>query len=581
MQHTPQQGSWILRNWISKTRPAGANVALLFVILLATFTSRSAQAQTFTVRHEFDGTDGSNAYGGLVQATNGSLYGTTTEGGAYNDSSCIGDTTGCGTVFKITPTGVLTTIYSFCAQSGCPDGQSPIGTLVQAANGNLYGTTYTGGTNTCKFGATNSGCGTFFQITPAGVLTTLHNFAATEAYGPGAALVQGANGNFYGTAVFYGGTADGAVFEVTPTGKVTTLYAFCQTDCTDGASPHGALMLATNGFFYGTTAGGAPYGTVFKISPAGVLTTLHRFEGADGNGSFAALIQANDGNLYGTTEQGGTSTACSFGCGTVFKITPAGVLTTLHNFDSTDGAVPWAGLVQGTDGNFYGTTSTGGANDDGTIFKITTAGVLTTLHNFDHTDGNGAYAGLTQATNGTFYGTTEFGGNHNGVVFSLANGLGAFVEARPGSGKVAAAVKILGSNLTGATDVTFNGTSATFNVLSSSNITTTVPAGATTGKISVVTPTKTFTSNVAFRVTPQLSSFAPAGGPAQTVVTIAGVSLKQASQVTFGGIKATTFSVKSDTSVVANVPAGAVTGKIVITTPGGTATSATAFSVTE
>jgi uncharacterized repeat protein (TIGR03803 family) len=310
-----------------------------------------------------------------------------------------------------------------------------------------------------------------------------------------------------------------------------------------------------------------------------VLTTLHRFEGTDGATPSDGLIQATDGNLYGTTEQGGTSTACSFGCGTVFKITPAGVLTTLHSFDSTDGALPWAGLVQGTDGIFYGTTSSGGANDDGTIFKITPAGVLTTLHNFDHTDGNGAYAGLTQATNGTFYGTTEFGGTHNGVIFSLANGLGAFVEARPGSGKVAAGVKILGSNLTGATSVTFNGKAATFTVVSSSNITTTVPVGATTGKISVVTPKKTLTSNISFRVTPQFLSFTPPGGTAESIVTITGVSLKQATQVTFGVVKAASFTVNSDASVNATVPTGAVTGKIVITTPGGTATSATAFTV--
>ena len=132
---------------------------------------------------------------------------------------------------------------------------------------------------------------------------------------------------------------------------MTTLHIFCQGDCTDGAGPKGALVQAVNGNFYGTTSGGVSSGTVFEITPAGTLTTLHSFEGADGASPFDALIQATDGNFYGTTTQGGTSTACSFGCGTVFKITPAGTLTTLHSFESTDGSSPYAGLIQATDGN--------------------------------------------------------------------------------------------------------------------------------------------------------------------------------------------------------------------------------------
>jgi uncharacterized repeat protein (TIGR03803 family) len=215
------------------------------------------------------------------------------------------------------------------------------------------------------------------------------------------------------------------------------------------------------------------------------------------------MVQGTDGNFYGTTESGGGDTV-----GTVFKITPGGTLTTLHSFDSTDGSAPVAGLIQAADGNFYGTTDIGGTNGCyGTVFKITPGGTLTTLHSFDNSDGADPQAALFQGTNGKFYGTTEArvinvcsGGC--GTVFSLSVGLGQFVETLPTSGTVGAAVKILGTNLTGATRVTFNGTAATFTVISKSEITTTVPTGATTGKVHVVTPSGTLKSNVPFRVTP-------------------------------------------------------------------------------
>jgi uncharacterized repeat protein (TIGR03803 family) len=186
-----------------------------------------------------------------------------------------------------------------------------------------------------------------------------------------------------------------------------------------------------------------------------------------------------------------------------------------------------------------------------------------------------------QATNGNFYGTTSAGGaNNDGTVFSLSVGLGPFVETLPTSGMVGTAVIILGNNLTGATSVTFNGTPAKFTVVSSSTeIKTTVPSGATTGKVKVTTASGTLTSNQTFRVTPQIKSFSPSSGPVTTPVVITGVSLTQTTKVTFGG-KAGAFTVNSDTQVTATVPAGAKTGRITITTPGGTATSATSFTVT-
>ena len=489
------------RNLISRMclRAGTAVLAFAGVMVPGMMATPSAQAQTFTVLHSFDGTDGSQVFTGLVQATDGNLYGTAAGGGAN----------GGGTVFKITPSGTLTTLYSFCSQTNCTDGYFPAAGLVQATDGNFYGTTGYGGA---------IGSGTVFKITPSGTLTTLYSFCSqvgcTDGENPAGALVQATDGNFYGTTPFGGASTDccGTVFKITPSGTLTTLYSFCLT-CTDGAEPNGGLVQATNGNLYGTTPYGGAHGaagTVFKITTSGTLTTLYSFCSrsgcADGQYPYAALVQATDGSFYGTTYSGGASND-----GTVFKTTPSGTLTTLYNFCSrsgcADGQYPYAALVQATDGSFYGTTYSGGASNDGTVFKTTPSGTLTTLYNFCSqsgcTDGAQPYAGLVLDTNGKFYGTTYSGGASNdGTVFGLSLGLGPFVETEPTSGKVGAAVKILGTNLTGATSVTFNGTPATFKVRSSSEIRTVVPEGATSGKVEVTTPFGTLRSNLPFRVRP-------------------------------------------------------------------------------
>ncbi len=317
----------------------------------------------YTFCSQINCTDGAEPEAGLVQATNGNFYGTTVVGGAN----------GNGTIFEITPAGQLTTLYSFCSQTGCPDGANPEAELVQGTDGNLYGTTTYGGiTESCD------SCGTVFKITLAGQLTTLHSFDyVDDGAFPQAGLVQATNGNFYATTNVGGanGDADGTVFEITPAGQLTTLYAFCQTDCTDGAEPQAGLVQATNGNLYGTTQfGGTNFnGTVFEITLAGQLSTLYSFcsqaNCSDGVSPFAGLIQATDGNLYGTTYYGGTYGACSGGCGTAFEITPAGQLTTLYSFGLTDGAHPAGGLLQ-ANGSLYGTTSLGGTRFDGTIFSL-------------------------------------------------------------------------------------------------------------------------------------------------------------------------------------------------------------------
>jgi uncharacterized repeat protein (TIGR03803 family) len=343
-------------------------------------------------------------------------------------------------VFKITPSGTLTTLYTFCAKANCADGAFPVGTLVQATSGEFYGTTLGGGAH---------GRGTVFKITQSGTVTTLYSFKRGS---PVAGLVQATNGNFCGTALRGGEYGEGWVFKITPSGKLTTLYSFCgQANCPDSAGPDGTLIQAADGDFYGPTPGGG-----------------------------------NDG--YST----------------VFKITASGKLTTLYSFDGfpTDGSEP-STLVQAADGNFYGETANDGMHGCGTVFELTPAGTLTTLHSFDRTDGCNSFGGLLQATNGKFYGTPYFGGGHSlGTVFSLGVELPPFVEALPYSDKVGKNIKILGQGLTGTTAVSFNGTAASFTVKSDTYLVATVPNGATAGFVTVTTPSGTLTSNRQFRVTP-------------------------------------------------------------------------------
>jgi uncharacterized repeat protein (TIGR03803 family) len=482
----------------------GSGVLLLLataaVALPAQTRTGVPPAQTFTVLHTFDLSDGASPQAPLVQGTDGSFYGTTEYGGGFYDD---------GTAFSITPAGTVTTLYTFWYATG---GSYPRAGLVEGADGSFYGTTYGGGNPICNGG---SGCGTVFNLAAdKHTVKTLHNFDGTDGQWLYAGLVLAANGTFYGATTEGGANGNGTVFSITARGTLTTLHNF---NGTDGGAPVGGLVRGSDGKFYGTTVAGGlggyclPHqacGTIFSITADGTFTTLYNFcsqnNCADGAWPNASLIQGTDGSFYGTTYTGGAN-----GGGTIFRITAGGAFTTSYNFCSqphcADGESPYAGLVQGTDGSFYGTTEYGGVNvcHCGTVFSITPGGTLTTLHTFDNTDGAYPYGGLVQGTNGTFYGTAAYGGAHDrGVVFSLSVGLGAFVEIQPTSGKVGKAVKILGTNLNGASNVTFNGTPATFVVKSKSLITTTVPSGATTGRVWVTFPHGRRSSNVPFRVTP-------------------------------------------------------------------------------
>jgi uncharacterized repeat protein (TIGR03803 family) len=484
---------------------------ICLVSVFCTLRAVVVPAQTLKTLEIFNGTNGSIPES-LVQGWDGNYYGITQRGGAANCSSYL-----CGgTVFKITSAGKLITLYSFCSQNNCTDGAFPYGGLTQASDGNFYGTTGFGGAN---------GSGTVFKVSPLGKLITLYSFTGgADGFSPRAGLVQGTDGNLYGTTYYGGANGPGTVFKISLIGNLTTLYSF--TGGTDGGYPMSGLIQGTDGNLYGTTCNGGAHGsgTVFKISPTGNLTTLYSFTGgADGASPIAGLVQATNRKFYGTTSQGGSSacsTMYSSGCGTVFEITAGGSFTTLHDFDGTDGFAPMAVLVQATNGKLYGTTSNGGANSldcfgnlgCGTVFNITAVGTLTTIYNFcsevNCIDGGVPIGGLMQATNGNFYGTTSIGGNLTcnrgygcGTVYSLSVGLAPFVETQPTSGKVGAKVVILGDNLKGSTSVSFNSTAAKFTVVSSTEIKTTVPSGATTGFVTVTTPKRTLKSNVVFRVT--------------------------------------------------------------------------------
>ena len=344
-------------------------------------------AQFLITLHNFDGTDGSMPYAGLVQAADGNFYGTTAFGPANSGYS------GYGTVFQMAPDGTFTMLWEFTGNGGA----SPYGALLQASDGNFYGTTLEGGNQSC-----DQGCGTVFKITPSGALTTIYRFCAQSGCADGSApwstLIQATDGNFYGTTSSGGINDYGTVFRITPSGTLTTLRSF---QLSDGVYPEAGLVQASDGNFYGTAydggAGCVNCGTVFKITPSGNLTVLYNFQSTDGFRPEAALVQASDGNFYGTTSEGGIGN-CVNGCGTVFEITPDGTLTFLHRFAGPDGGDPIASLIQASDGNFYGTTYVRGAYNYGEVFEMTPNGNLTVLHSFIDSPSEGFYptAGLVQ-----------------------------------------------------------------------------------------------------------------------------------------------------------------------------------------
>lgn len=366
---------------------------------------------TESVLYSFSGAPGDGAnpwFGSLLLASDGNFYGLTAFGGINSD----------GTVFKITPAGVETVLWSF---GNGNDGSNPYGNLMQGSDGNFYGMTNVGGLYNW---------GTVFKITPAGVETVLWSFAnGNDGANPYGSLIQGSDGNFYGMT-YAGGTYQGyvggvyyagTVFKITPAGVETVLWSFGNGG--DGSIPYGNLVLGGDGNFYGMTyaGGGDGMGTIFKITPAGAETLLWSFgAGGDGADPVGSLTLGSDGNFYGLTPVGGAN-----GAGTVFKITPGGAETVFYSFDyaAGDGYYPAGGLIQETDGNFYGTTGYGGSTNGGTIFDITPSGTETVLYSFGSAsagfDGLMPHGDLTLGSDGAFYGMTTYGGaNDLGTVFT-------------------------------------------------------------------------------------------------------------------------------------------------------------------
>jgi uncharacterized repeat protein (TIGR03803 family) len=521
------------------------------LVILAFAAGARLQAQTYTDLFDFDGTNHGccSIYPGmLAQGRDGNLYGTTTQGGANNR----------GAIFKATLTGTVTLLHSF----NLTDGAGPIGGLTLAADGNFYGSTPSGGADSA---------GVIFKITPSGTFTVIHDFTrGTDGGFPKMSPVPGNDGSLYGAT----GVGTVIFYKITTAGTLTPL-------ATLPVESYGPLILGADGKFYGVTnvGGTSNRGSAFSVTTTGVVKTIFNFADTTGSLPYGPLLQSADGNFYGTAY-----TAGPLGGGVVYKLTAAGVYTVLHSFNGTDrsqGINPTAGLVQGSDGFLYGATSGGGAHLFGTMFKVKTDGSgYVDILDFDGSHGGVPYSQPLLHTNGKIYGQTNTGGAHgDGVIYSMDAGLKAFIQPVPlRQAKVGASVGILGQNLSTATQVLFGTGAGTFTTTGSSFMNAKPATGATTGVITVKEPSGNLVSPLTFKIVPALISFAPPSGSVSTQVILTGTSFTQATAVKFG-TKAATFTVNSDTQITTTVPTGAVTGKISVTTPGGTANSTTNFTV--
>ena len=586
--------------------------------------------------------DGTTPQARLCLASDGNFYGTTYTGGLYN----------LGTIYKMTPQGAVTILYNFGQDDNLGDG--PSGGLVQAPDGTFYGTAIAGGPGTAGtlykmtlsgspvsatvtllygfdtihganptgtlligsdgflYGATMAGgtgagaAGTLFKATTAGKLTVLKSFTGNLGTGPHCTIVQGPDGSLYGTTNAGGSYGYGTVFKSSTAGAL--LWTKPLTAATTG-NPYEGLVFGSDGNLYGTGyQGGAGFGGIFRVTTNGLITNAFSFDGTGGYSPYAPLTMGLDGNLYGSTFLDAAANR-----GTLFRFTGNGI-TTLHNFDGVTGGNPDAALILGTDGNFYGAGAHGGKNEGGTVFKLdvdfptiagfspTAAGIAANVaitgSNFATATSvtiNGAAAAFTivddthinakvpagAASTGNITVTTQSATATMGVFTVIP--APAITGLTPASGGIGASITIAGANFTGATAVKFNGKVSVFAVNSAAQITAKVPAGATTGKVTVTTGGGTATSATAFTVVstlpPTVTSFAPASGSPSTLVTFSGSSFTVTTSVSFNGVSAA-FTVNSATQITAVVPAGATTGPIQITNPGGSTSSATSFTVT-
>ena len=548
--------------------------AVIMITAMITAATVQTQAQTATLLYTFmQTTDACAPRGNIVQGRDGYLYGGSGACGAH----------GTGAIYRISPSGVETVIYSFPQQWTSCGGAG----LTLGNDGNFYGA--------CEGGNPATGMGSIFRLTPAGVFTDLYDFTGANGdslpvYPP----IQASDGNFYGVS---GNEVQvcGNVYRLTPAGAYTNLHTFAS-----GSECHASnLFQAGDGNLYGTLADcevvqGA--GCVYRISTSGVFKEIHDFAFTTGDVPCTGLIQGKDGNLYGATQQGALN-----GSGNIYKMTTAGTATDLHDFNNpTDASCvnnvgPPVNLLQVADGSFYGVNPAYGADGNGSIYKLTLGktNVFTAyLFPSSGVDGELPSSTLIQHTNGVVYGTTPGGGGGSsgcphvcqGTFFSVATGDAPFVSLEPTerAGNVGASVGMFGQGFSSSSVVKFGGVAATSVTRSGSTyLTAVVPVGAHTGAVTVTTGSTTLTSPQTYKVKPKITSFSPSSGPAGTLVTINGSGLTQTTTVKFGTVKATTFTVVSDSKVTATVPSGLATGAVTISiiTPGGTANSGTKFTV--
>ena len=464
--------------------------------VLTMFLALVSAAQTPTVLYNFNANNsgdplGFSNSGTLAQGQDGNIYTTSNSGGTgsypYPE----------GTLFSMTPAGSLTELLTFAYsnENGCPEGCNPYSGVEPLPDGNFLVAPLTGG---------QSGYGPVLIVSPNGTVTQLYSFTGGSDGGqPYASPILGTDGNYYGTTACGGATpcgnmtqGCGTVYQLTPAGTLGWVHQFTGTDGCNGLSP---LVQGKDGNFYGSTSGGT--GSIFRVTPAGVFTFLNKSQG----GVTAPLVQGSDGNLYGTAVSGSGTCGTIFKVTPAGKLT---VLHALSG-DESEGCDFYAGVVQGTDGYFYAVTTAGGQNNWGTIVRVGSKGgsTFSVLYHFDGANGvigGGVKVSLLQHTNGSFYGLSNVGGTYNyGTFFSWnpSTPLKPFVSLVTTSAPVGATIGILGQGFTGTKKVAFSGIVASFTVISDTYLTAAVPTGAKSGFVTVKTPSGTPKSSEKFTVT--------------------------------------------------------------------------------
>lgn len=525
-----------------------------------------AQAQTVTQLYKFGSASGdpiNPTYLAIItQGRDGNMYSMSPKGGANQN----------GAAFKFSPNGTESVIHSFLADGS--EGTDCVSGFTLGRDGNFYGA--------CS--SYPSHYGTLYKLSPTGTYSLLHAFAGGTNDGafPFSPPIQAADGNFYGVTYLGGGPSSGTFYQLTAGGILKTLYDFGAPG--KSFDPYGPLVQGPDGYLYGEALNGGAHngGSIIKISTKGIETDLFPLTMVDdGFESLGGVILGSDGNYYGCTDTGGL-----YNWGTAFKVTSKGVFTVLRHFGATgslDGVNCKVGLVQATDGNFYGVQPLDLTHKKGAIFKIDKSGAYSVLGYFDGTVGATPTSALFQHTNGLLYGLTNSGGigtPGQGVIYSFNIGAKPFARLELTSGVAGNSIGIFGQGFLTATGVTFGGVSASFATAGDNYMTVTVPTEGKSGSVVVNMPSGNLTSSKLFKLLPTITSFMPSQGPVLTVVTITGTGFVQATKVSFGGVAATSFTVNSGTQITATVPTGAKTGKIAVTTKGGSATSKGTFTVT-